>query len=224
MEAGDGKPVLKDPPKSHKSKVWEYFGFKEGAKDQTTCKLCFVDISYKTGSTTAMSAHLKRKHGVACTAGESDAATYSCRNVNKSAMSSESGPPSKPIKLTQLQTTIYGRTSQRFRTITKAIGGYLASDMRPYSTVQSEGFKYMLKVLEPRYELPSRTHFSQKVIPELMETVVARMKKELQKATYLAITTDSWTSRATENFVAVTAHFINSDWEMEDYTLQTKKI
>lgn len=49
----------------------------------------------------------------------------------------------------------------------------------------------MLTVLDPRYELPCGTNSNQKVIPELVETVVARMKKHLQKATYVAITTDS---------------------------------
>lgn len=68
----------------------------------------------------------------------------------------------------------------------------------------------MLTVLDPRYELPCGTNSNQKVIPELVETVVARMKKHLQKATYVGITTDSWTSRATDNFIAITAHFINS--------------
>ncbi|XP_060555605.1 E3 SUMO-protein ligase ZBED1-like [Ruditapes philippinarum] len=80
----------------------------------------------------------------------------------------------------------------------------------------------MIHVLEPRYKLPSRTHFSEKVIPSLWKKVEDRVRKRLQTADSIAITTDSWTSRATENYVAVTAHFINSNWQVENYTLETK--
>jgi hypothetical protein len=59
------------------------------------------------------------------TTGESVAATPSSSDVIRASMSSQSGPPSTQIKLIQLQTTTYGRTSQRVTTITKAIGGYL---------------------------------------------------------------------------------------------------
>ena len=41
--------------------------------------------------------------------------------------------------------------SDRAKAITNAIGVFIGADMRPYSVVQNEGFKHMLKVLEPRY-------------------------------------------------------------------------
>ena len=42
---------------------------------------------------------------------------------------------------------------------------FIAADMRPYSVVQNEGFKHMLKVLEPRYDIQSQTHFREKIVP-----------------------------------------------------------
>ncbi|KAK6186650.1 hypothetical protein SNE40_005936 [Patella caerulea] len=53
--------------------------------------------------------------------------------------------------------------------------------------------------------------------------VVARVKRQLQEADTISITTDAWTSRATENYVAVTAHFIDNDWHVQNYTLETKQ-
>ena len=41
--------------------------------------------------------------------------------------------------------------TDRAEAITNAIGVFIGADMRPYSVVQNEGFKYMLNVLEPRY-------------------------------------------------------------------------
>jgi hypothetical protein len=35
--------------------------------------------------------------------------------------------------------------------------------------VENKGFKNMMKLLEPRYEIPLRTHFSMKIVPDLYE-------------------------------------------------------
>ena len=43
--------------------------------------------------------------------------------------------------------------------------------MKPYSVVENKGFQHMINVLEPRYDLPSRVHFSEKVIPKLYKEV-----------------------------------------------------
>lgn len=41
---------------------------------------------------------------------------------------------------------------------------------------------------------------------------------------HVALTTDGWTSRATESFLTVTAHYITSEWEMRSCVLQTRPI
>lgn len=41
--------------------------------------------------------------------------------------------------------------------ITEATVIYISSAMRPYSVVDNPGFKYLLKMLEPRYTLPHVT-------------------------------------------------------------------
>ena len=60
-------------------------------------------------------------------------------------------------------------------------------------------------------------------MPRLFKTVELRERSSLEKADSIAITTDPWTSSGTENYVAVTAHFINNEWKVENYTLGTKK-
>ena len=53
-------------------------------------------------------------------------------------------------------------------------------------------------MLELRYKIPSRQHFSDKALPELYEVVKTTVKADLQEASVVALTTDGWTSRATE--------------------------
>ena len=90
--------------------------------------------------------------------------------------------------------------SDHAKAITNAIGVFIGADMRPYSVVQNEGFKHMLKVLEPRYDIPLRTHFSEKIVPDLYEQEKKKVVDELSRASSVALTTDGWTSRGTESY------------------------
>ncbi|KAH3889399.1 hypothetical protein DPMN_013453 [Dreissena polymorpha] len=60
------KLKLPDAPKKLKSKVWQYFGFRDGSPtDKAKCKLCFTDVAYaKSSSTTNLMQYVKRKHNV----------------------------------------------------------------------------------------------------------------------------------------------------------------
>ena len=77
----------------------------------------------------------------------------------------------------------------------------------------------MIKVPEPRYNIPSRKHFSNTVIPELYEQTRQGIVEELSNTAYVALTTDGWTSRATESYLTVTAHYITSEWEIKSSVL-----
>jgi hypothetical protein len=80
----------------------------------------------------------------------------------------------------------------------------------------------MVKVLDPRYSLPSRKYFSDTEIPrlynELKESVV---KPAIQMAEYVTATTDLWTSSAKHPYLSFTVHFITNDWDMRSYCLDT---
>ena len=99
---------------------------------------------------------------------------------------------------------------------------FIASDLRPYSIVESTAFRTFVKELDPRYHVPSRSHISQRVIPSLYEETRDAVMKQLDAAAMIALTTDGWTSRATQSYVTVTAHLITGDWQLKDFVLQTR--
>ncbi|KAJ8380238.1 hypothetical protein SKAU_G00010160 [Synaphobranchus kaupii] len=111
--------------------------------------------------------------------------------------------------------------SPRAASITKSIAGFICKDLRPYSVVENEGFRRMLTTLEPRYEVPSRRYFTDKAIPALYAETRAKVEDALKSAERVALTCDGWTSRATESYVTITAHFIDN-WELQSYVLQTR--
>ena len=105
--------------------------------------------------------------------------------------------------------------------ITRAITTHIIDDLRPFSTIESKSFRHILNVAEPRYRFPSRSTLAGTLIPSLYDEEKANLLKDLNAATWVALTTDGWTSRATESFLTVTAHYLK-DWALTSKVLQTQ--
>uniref|UniRef100_A0AAY5L481 HAT C-terminal dimerisation domain-containing protein n=1 Tax=Esox lucius TaxID=8010 RepID=A0AAY5L481_ESOLU len=112
--------------------------------------------------------------------------------------------------------------SERAKKITQSIAYCIAKDLRPYSMVDNDGFRYMKHIIEPRYTIPSRRLFTEKTIPQLYSETKEQIAGSLQKAIRVAITCDAWTSRAVQSYVTFTAHFITDCWQLETRVLQTR--
>ncbi len=90
--------------------------------------------------------------------------------------------------------------------------------------VENLGFRQLLHTLEPRYTIPSRAHFTRTVVPTLYKEAKVKVVQTLKEAESIAITTDGWTFRCTQGYITITAHIINSDWEMVNFVLQTRPL
>ena len=67
----------------------------------------------------------------------------------------------------------------------------------------------------------NRQLFSEKCITELYMKTKVDLSERLLRAERVAITTDAWTSCATDMFI-IQYIIINSGWELESYVLQTR--
>ena len=214
--ASGGAEELERPASSFKSAVWEHFGFRvhyneNGIRvvDKTAmvCRQCGTRMPYDHGKTSSMASHVRRHHPV---------------------VSGVTGGKRKDAQQMLLpdafKQCFFPASSNWAKAITKSIGLFIAADIRPYSVAENKGFKNMIKVLEPRYEIPSRTHFTTKIVPALYEQQKKIIVDELSKASSVALTTDGWTSRATESYVTVIAHYITAEWEIKSPVLQTRPL
>ncbi|CAK6949708.1 zinc finger BED domain-containing protein 1-like [Scomber scombrus] len=112
-----------------------------------------------------------------------------------------------------------GLSAERQSRITDKLTRFICKDMRPINISQGSGFKDFVHELEPRYAVPCRATISDRVV-KLYDTTKDDIRKMI-RGKNLALTTDGWTSIATEAYVTVTAHFINEDWELKDIILKT---
>ncbi|XP_041830825.1 E3 SUMO-protein ligase ZBED1-like [Melanotaenia boesemani] len=206
---------IEDAPPGYRSYVWQYFGFlikkdkdsnRVTDKTKTVCKLCYAVIPYTTSNTTNMNHHLQRHHKNVKTAPE------------------KTSLPKGQLTMKQALTPILPPSSPRAKQITRLIGEFIADYMAPFNIVENRKFIQMFNVLEPKFKMPCRGHFSEKVIPEIYNEIKRSVKECLKNADCVALTTDGWTSRATQSYITITAHVINEKWESKSFVLQTREL
>lgn len=97
----------------------------------------------------------------------------------------------------------------------------IIKDMQLFSMVDDEGFKRLVKALDPSYELLSKQDLSRTYLPNIYNEEVKRIKKELEDTHASSLATETWTSATTKHFITVTAHFISPEWELKSVMLET---
>ena len=99
----------------------------------------------------------------------------------------------------------------RATSLHKKLGEMIALDSQPIFIVEDIGFTCFVKAIEPRYAVPSRKYFSERVIPRIYDGVKAELTKELHSpgVTAYSFTCDVWsTSSAGESLLSLTAHWV----------------
>lgn len=109
----------------------------------------------------------------------------------------------------------------RSKKITQLVAEMICTDLQPYSMVEDKGFRNLLKYLVPNYRIPSRKHFSEKVVPLMYESIKEKVKYDLANEKYICLTTDGWTCQHTMNsFFSLTARYVTAEFEVKNVTLQ----
>ena len=86
--------------------------------------------------------------------------------------------------------------------------------------MENAGFRHMVNMMEPHYRIPTRKHLTKVCVPRLYAQTNAHIKASLASTERVALMCDGWTSRKTEAYVTIMAHFINKEWELVTYVLR----
>lgn len=204
------------------SNVWKYFTKASDAATSAVCKSCDAKISrggknasVKGFSTSNLWNHLKRWHSEEIET-ETDNSQYRCESVP---------PPKKQATIIQIleNSKKYAVDDNRAKEITRLIAEEICVDMEPLNHVNKIGFQRLMTKLCPRYEMVSRTHLTQTILPDMCDRVQSKIKLELNSITHLCITSDMWTSDSSSNindFISITAHGLNSSFELKNFYLE----
>ncbi|XP_063384882.1 E3 SUMO-protein ligase ZBED1-like [Cydia fagiglandana] len=111
-------------------------------------------------------------------------------------------------------------TSKKTETVNKHLVKLFAKNYLPFSLVESPEFKDFVRELNPNYKLPSRKTLSNVLVEKYYNITKERIKAELAESDHVALTTDGWSSDPNDNYISVTAHFINQEADLKAYALE----
>lgn len=100
---------------------------------------------------------------------------------------------------------------------------FIVKDMQPISIIEGSGFKEMLAHFAPNYKIPARGTITSRV-DLLYKQQKSEVLNKLNNCKILSLTTDCWTSRATESYITITAHGITEMFQTFNSTLVTKEM
>uniref|UniRef100_A0A803QDT8 Uncharacterized protein n=1 Tax=Cannabis sativa TaxID=3483 RepID=A0A803QDT8_CANSA len=93
-----------------------------------------------------------------------------------------------------------------------ALAKMVVLDEHAFKVVEGEGFKHLMKVVQPRFVVPSRMTVARDIYQLYLDEKV-KLKEELIKmGQRVCLTTDCWTSIQQILYMCLTAHYIDSDW------------
>ncbi|GFW49087.1 zinc finger BED domain-containing protein 1 [Trichonephila clavipes] len=138
------------PKKKSKSRAWEHFGLPTNesgqivSEDIAVCKLCRSPVSAKSGSTSNLFGHLRLL-----------IIHYSFLKFLIKAQRQK------------FMTDFQQLDDQASKRTTDSVTKFLVCTMQPYNLVDRKEFINMVKVLNPRYSLPGRKHFTATAVSKL---------------------------------------------------------
>lgn len=123
----------------------------------------------------------------------------------------------KQTRQLQQQSSPYEKHSKRNKASTYAISFSLAKDMMPLSAVKWIGFRYLVNVLDQRYEMAGNI-FRKLPFHSNCRTMLETRLKDIK---YFATTSDLWSSCTSEPHLSLTIHYIDEEWTLQSTCLQT---
>lgn len=86
--------------------------------------------------------------------------------------------------------------------------------------VDDIGFKEFVNSLNPGYKIPNRHAIPKTLIPAAYEKCFNEVKEIISNDLQMAcMTTDCWTSRNSERYIAITIHFIDTNFVLKSILL-----
>ena len=167
-------------------------------KTKVVCSICQVEFSYHRSSS-SLTYHLNAKH-----------------------------PTESRPRLDGRQPTLHDFSTNITRPVrekvTNALAVWVARDCRPINIVEDGGLTEVIVIAsgDNSYGSPSRGTIVSR-IHSLYDGERARKIQLIEQADSVTLTGDHSTSVSNDNYLGVTAHFIDNVWKLRSFALEVKK-
>ncbi|CAG9821993.1 unnamed protein product [Phaedon cochleariae] len=203
------------------SSSWAHFTEDTSERKRAKCKYCSTFISIAGGSFGNLNRHMKTKHPLIPLTIErqSPVDVPDSNSPQSNRISKSPSEASLPAALPQSSITQYIRKPppiRRVEKIDRQVVKMVAKGHHALRIVDEIEMRTLIEMVShcPGYQLPSRKTLSTNLMVNIYNEVMLDVKKKIQDAPALSLTTDGWTSSNNESYIAVTAHFIDADTKL----------
>lgn len=186
------------------SKILEgKFKYVEGTKNEVVCTYCDKKFRYHH-STSSLKYHLANFHA------------HSAKNATESEGSSTKEKQQQ--RLDQFQSTKL--TQAKVATITTALASWVGRNSRPLAIVEDDGLENLIRICtsNSEYKLPTRQTVKKR-LDDTFQQKKTDIQDELSNAQHIGLTCDYWTSTSNENYLGMTAHFLDRNFKLISHVL-----
>ena len=138
------------------------------------------EVSAKWANTSNLLSHLKLHHGSEY---QEIKLAQPVRSPSASRKTNSSSSSQQTLAECIQKGKLLSMDSKDHRRFMQAVTNYIVKDVVPVYTVDKEGFRDLVRAMNPRYQLPHKDYFSRVAVPSLYketrQQLAVRMKKKL---------------------------------------------
>ncbi|XP_049823404.1 E3 SUMO-protein ligase ZBED1 [Aethina tumida] len=227
------------------SMIWNFFEVKLNSDKIAICNICKTNLSYKSTSNN-LKKHMDRKHPLVKLHASVVTKSSKTSSQESESIDIDQNTDNVPLPIVDClpsnsemtksaseSNTVMAKTKQASVNtfLIKKVGVNVQKkiddklmllftrDFQPFSVVEDYGFQLFVQALNPSYRLPTRKTIRNSLLPAKYEEVYNKTKEAMCNVNKVTLTTDCWTSSTTDNFLGVTAHFLNDNLEIKHAVL-----
>ena len=194
----DSASNISNTTKRTRSEVWDHFVVSAEDKTKAICKHCPKhknQYAYVRGGTTNLMSHLKGQHK---------------DKVN---------PELRDSKQPRIDEIIQKQPVFNPEIFEELLVDWIVLDDQPFTAVESESFRKLLKLLKPNLKIVSADTIRRRINDKFQKKINDMKKLYESLDCKVSFTTDCWTSPNMIAFMGITAHYIDKDWNLKMNTL-----
>lgn len=218
------------------SPVWNFFKVDAVDNRKAVCNECKAKISRggataKFFTTTNLIGHLRSQHVEKYHDYEMAASSSKPKGLVGSSSATRSVTVTEASQATIEQCASmkdpWSIDHPRAQSISKAIGAMMALDCQPFSVVEDKGFRQLMKLVAPKYVLPSRRYFSENILNDMYDDVRLKVEEALSSSCeFIALTTDAWSADNSPGvaLLSLTGHWIDEKFNRRYAMLHAQQL
>ncbi|XP_026471364.1 zinc finger BED domain-containing protein 1-like [Ctenocephalides felis] len=198
------------------STIWNHFSLKD---NKAKCNYCADFLSILSSNTGNLIRHLKRKHPTISIYPAMRRETVLLDNMLALKTSEAGTSDSNPINTMKNNSNVISNYLQntnplsmrQIAEIDAQLIKMIAKEYHSMQIIEGTEFRMLLKLLNPRYNVPNRKTLAKTLLPQMYEKELNIVREKIAKTTSICLTTDAWTSITNDSYMAITAHYMGEN-------------